>query len=248
MDSLGEILKPADGGIVSLVGAGGKTSLMFRLAHELSAAGDSVLTTTTTKIWIPSKDQSAQVIVSSAREIILEKARQILSDALHFTAAAQELSSLKKLKGFKAKFIDDLWVSGLFRWILVEADGAAGRSLKAPAKHEPVIPILSKRVVGIIGMDAVGKPLNKTWVFRPEIFSDLTGLKAGQPITPGVIATMLMHPKGIMKGCPDGVDQMVFLNKSECCHHGVTTGREIVKTLKNSKAGRIKKVVIGSCL
>jgi hypothetical protein len=29
-----------DRGVVSLVGAGGKTSLMFKLAHELSAPGN----------------------------------------------------------------------------------------------------------------------------------------------------------------------------------------------------------------
>ena len=58
MASLREGLKLEKGGVVSLVGAGGKTSLMFRLARELSIAGDAVLTTTTTKIFEPSGDQT----------------------------------------------------------------------------------------------------------------------------------------------------------------------------------------------
>jgi probable selenium-dependent hydroxylase accessory protein YqeC len=36
------------GGVISIVGAGGKTALMFRLARELSKDGGRVLTTTTT--------------------------------------------------------------------------------------------------------------------------------------------------------------------------------------------------------
>ncbi|MCK7504559.1 MAG: hypothetical protein MZV70_11045 [Desulfobacterales bacterium] len=41
------------GGVVSLVGAGGKTSLMYRLARELAGTGQAVLTTTTTRIYPP---------------------------------------------------------------------------------------------------------------------------------------------------------------------------------------------------
>ena len=57
MTSLGQALMLGDGGVISLVGAGGKTSLMFKLAHELSKTGEPVLTTTTTKIFEPGPDQ-----------------------------------------------------------------------------------------------------------------------------------------------------------------------------------------------
>jgi probable selenium-dependent hydroxylase accessory protein YqeC len=222
--------------------------MMFRLARELSAGGDSVLTTTTTNIWIPSKDQSEHVIVSPSQELVLERAKHILPDNLHITAAAHELTSQKKLKGFEPKFINDLQASGLFRWILVEADGAAGRPIKAPAQHEPVIPMFSKWVIGMIGMDAVAKPLTEKWVFRAEIFSSLTGLSIGEPLTPDVIATMLMHAKGIMKGCPRDVNRMIFLNRAECCNNGIEIGREIVKIIRNSRGYTIKRIIIGNIL
>ncbi|MCD4678214.1 MAG: hypothetical protein K8S18_19810, partial [Desulfobacula sp.] len=45
-------------GVISLIGAGGKTSLMFCLAKELENSGKTVLTTTTTKIFMPTPDQS----------------------------------------------------------------------------------------------------------------------------------------------------------------------------------------------
>ncbi|MBW2491457.1 MAG: putative selenium-dependent hydroxylase accessory protein YqeC, partial [Deltaproteobacteria bacterium] len=71
MVSLKEGLMLEGGSVVSLVGGGGKTSLMFKLARELSMAGDTVLTTTTTKIFEPSRDQAACVILSGSVPDIL---------------------------------------------------------------------------------------------------------------------------------------------------------------------------------
>ncbi len=51
--SLIDILKLKSQGVISIIGAGGKTSLMFSLAKELSKSGKKVLTTTTTKIFMP---------------------------------------------------------------------------------------------------------------------------------------------------------------------------------------------------
>ena len=67
MISLREGLQLSTGGVVCFVGAGGKTSLMFRLARELSAGGDSVLTTTTTKIQMLTPVQSEEVVISLVR-------------------------------------------------------------------------------------------------------------------------------------------------------------------------------------
>ena len=44
--------------VISLVGAGGKTTLMFRLAKELVLTGEKVVTTTTTKILEPSSEET----------------------------------------------------------------------------------------------------------------------------------------------------------------------------------------------
>jgi probable selenium-dependent hydroxylase accessory protein YqeC len=78
-----------EGGVVSIVGAGGKTSLMFRIARELSQAGESVLTTTTTKILMPGKDQSARVIVSDSLGEFLNKSGMAIKDNPHITRPLQ---------------------------------------------------------------------------------------------------------------------------------------------------------------
>ncbi len=43
--------------VVSIAGAGGKTSLMFRLAEEAKGLGFKVLVTTSTKIFVPDSTQ-----------------------------------------------------------------------------------------------------------------------------------------------------------------------------------------------
>ena len=54
MNSLKEALDIHPKDVISIVGAGGKTTLMFALARELSNKKGMVITTTTTKIFPPS--------------------------------------------------------------------------------------------------------------------------------------------------------------------------------------------------
>ncbi|MDF1594116.1 MAG: selenium cofactor biosynthesis protein YqeC [Desulfobacterales bacterium] len=247
MISLREGLQLSTGGVVCFVGAGGKTSLMFRLARELSAGGDSVLTTTTTRIRMPTQDQSEAVVISPLAEAIISRANRFRNKNFHFTAVAEKLSPQEKLKGFLPGFIDELWKSGLFRWILVEADGAAGRSLKAPAIYEPVVPSCAEWVIGLVGLDAVGKTLDEDCVFRSGMFSQLTGLALGQAVSPMAIAASLTHAGGIFKESPGAAHQYLFLNKAESAE-GIRAGREVVKIIKETTPVRIKRVLIGSAM
>src|SRR4030042_6313460 len=62
--------------VISLVGAGGKTTLMFRLAKELLLAGKRVVTTTTTKILEPSSEETRCLYVHSDEEKLKQLALQ----------------------------------------------------------------------------------------------------------------------------------------------------------------------------
>ena len=61
--------------------------------------------------------------------------------------------------------------------VIVEADGADGRPIKAPEDWEPVIPTFANLVIPVVGLDCVGKPASEDWVFRIERFLALTGLR-----------------------------------------------------------------------
>ena len=245
MATLKEALYLEKGGVVSFIGAGGKTSLMFSIARELSNAGESVLTTTTTKILMPSKDQSPVVILSDSLDEILNKARGLIKNNLHISAASQRTdSTLGKLKGFEPEAIDEIRKSGVFRWILVEADGAARRPLKAPAFHEPVIPDCSGWLIGIIGLKCIGKPLGERWVFRHKIYAEITGLKPEEPVTEESVAAALIDKNGIMKGCPSHTKKVVFLNMADN-QKLLESGRRIAGILCKNGIEGLKRVVIG---
>ena len=247
MASLREGLMLEGGGIVSLVGAGGKTSLMFKLALELSMAGESVLTTTTTKIFEPARNQSSCVILSGASKNIIGQAEKLLTQHLHLTAAAGRQSHTGKLVGYRPEIIDEFWNSGLFRWIIVEADGAAGRPLKVPAAHEPVIPSCTRRLVGIAGLNGVGQPLTDRLVFRHKRFAELAGLEPGADISDDAVADVFVHQQGIFKNAPAGVVCIAFLNQADVAKN-LTAGRRIAEILSKKKNTGLKRVVIGQAM
>jgi probable selenium-dependent hydroxylase accessory protein YqeC len=236
-------------GVVSLVGAGGKTSLMFRLARELSLAGDTVLTTTTTKIMKPDRTQSPALILSAVAEKVIEKGRNLVKEHPHITAALSILpGSGEKLVGFAPEVVDRIMQARLFNWILVEADGAAGRPLKAPAQHEPVIPQSSGWVIGLMGIKGVGKPLESKWVFRPRIFGELTGLKPGETVSEASVAIAAAAPQGMFKGSPAKAKQILFLNLAGQPLR-LARAHDIAGRLCDyQKQGSLNRIIIGNAL
>ena len=244
MTSLRQALLLEKGGVISLVGAGGKTSLMFRLARELSSSGDSVLTTTTTKIFEPHPTQSSRVLVSDSVTELLAEARNMINQHRHLTMARNRLTAEGKLIGFTPEAVDAIRSSHLFKWILVEADGAAGRPLKAPAEHEPVVPQSTTTVVGIAGLSVLGRPLNDQWVFRPDFFARLTGVPRNENVDEAAIARAFAYPNGTFKSTPVRALRAVFLNQADLSGYRAAGQRIAKLLLADSRAG-IKRIVVG---
>jgi probable selenium-dependent hydroxylase accessory protein YqeC len=247
MTSLRYSLGLKKGGVISLVGAGGKTALMFCLARELAAGGDRVLTTTTTNIRLPTRRQSRLVMISDSVEHFLQRAGGVAKRIPHVTAARRVVHFQHKLKGFSPGAIDRIWHSGVFRWIIVEADGAAGKPLKAPAAHEPAIPDTTHWLIATVGLSAVGKPLNAQWVFRPYLVSALTGLALEDQISTSAIAKMCLDHNGMLKNAPEGAKRFIFLNQADLpgC---LAAGRQIAQLLTTYARKSLKGVLIGRTL
>jgi probable selenium-dependent hydroxylase accessory protein YqeC len=236
-----------DGGVISLVGAGGKTSLMFRLARELAEGGDSVLTTTTTKIFEPTTDQAAHVILAQSLSKLKAQASGLLKDQRHICAAAARQPEQRKLGGFLPEIIDGIYNSRLFRWIIVEADGAAGRPLKVPAEHEPVIPACTTHVVGLVGLNGVGRPLNEQWVFRLRQFVEVTGLEPGAAVSEIAVTRLLLHANGIFKSSPLEAACIAFCNQADVSEN-FSAGRRIGEIMQKRKTTGLSRLVIGQTL
>lgn len=208
--------------VIALTGGGGKTSALFRLGSELSRHA-RVIVTTTTRILMPENWPSGRFTVIGCGGEQFEKGR-LDSDLTEAAAArspllvAGRVGEDGKLTGIGPAVVDLLAVAGLAGYILVEADGAAGRPLKGPAAHEPVIPSSSSMVIPVAGMDSLGKPLDGGVAHRPELVSTLVGLRPGARIEPSHIARLLVSPAGNVKGAPEGAAVVALLNKAETFH------------------------------
>ncbi|MEE8472066.1 MAG: selenium cofactor biosynthesis protein YqeC, partial [Dehalococcoidia bacterium] len=122
--------------------------------------------------------------------------------------------------------------------IIIEADGAAGRPFKAPRSHEPVIPDQCDLVVPIVGIDAVGKVLGEEWVHRAERVAALASIDLGQPVTAEVVATVMLHPQGNIKGAPPGARVVPLINKVDD-DNLLDRARELARRLLERGAGRV---------
>lgn len=214
LTSLREALDLKPGEVVSLVGGGGKTSLMFALAHELARAGKRVITTTTTRIMPPRAEESDCVIIEMYEARLIRELRKALAQANHVTAVRLRPDE-NHLKGLLPETVDNLAQMGLADYIINEADGAARRPIKAPNATEPVVPRTTTLLVAVVGIDALGARLDREKAFRPELISALTGLALGDAITQEAVATLLTHPSGIIQYRPAGARIVPFINKTD---------------------------------
>ncbi|MGC8494079.1 MAG: selenium cofactor biosynthesis protein YqeC [Syntrophobacteraceae bacterium] len=231
--------------MISLVGAGGKTTLMFCLAKWMADCGMRVVSTTTTKIFMPESSRTGGVVLEDSAERLITRVQKLLERHRHITAGAGYLVEQNKVKGLSTESVAALKAAGIADWIIVEADGAARRPLKAPAPHEPVIPAETICLVAVVGLVGVGKELDDRHVFRPDRFAALTGLLPGAPVTPSSVASALLHEEGIMKGAPAGACKIVFLNEAE--QAGLRpAGTEVAAFLRQMGGERLQGIVIGS--
>jgi molybdenum cofactor cytidylyltransferase len=228
---------------IALVGAGGKTTLMFRLATELALAGRRVVTTMTTKIFAGQMAQAPGCLTFYDEDVLLAQLPQALADHGHVLVVGGAAAEPYKVQGLDPALVDRIAGQLYVDAVIVEADGSRRLPFKAPARHEPVIPASATLVVPVVGLDVLGRPLAAEHVHRPELVAELAGASFGDPVTPAVIATVLAHPQGGAKGVPSTARLVPFLNKVED-EATLATAREIARWLLVSP--RVDSVLIGA--
>lgn len=160
-------------GVTSVIGSGGKTSLLAALARELPG---TVVLTTTTHI-LPFADVP---LVTSANA---GNVRAALAESRVVCVGSQAEKDGKLVTPELG--VDAL--ASLADHVLVEADGARGLPLKAHAPWEPVIPACSGRTILVLGASGLGHPVHEK-VHRPELFCELAGCTPDDPATPELVA------------------------------------------------------------
>lgn len=200
---------------MSFVGAGGKTSLLLRLAGEVVASGRPVLVTTTTHLADPRGNEDA----GFARVLLRGELEGAASTAAALPAPEPGVTLLVsrargedgKLKGIDPSHVARL--AAVWPLVLVEADGAKRLPIKAPAAHEPVVPVGTGLTAGVVGLDVLGWPMDGRTVHRPERFAAVTGCAPGAPIGWDHLVALARHPEGLFKGARGR--RVVLLNKAD---------------------------------
>lgn len=178
-------------GVVAVTGSGGKTTLLQKLGREL-AAEHRVLLCTTTKIFplpgLPLARTAEELAALAPRHRLL--------------CAGTPLPGTGKLTAPEISLAE---LAEQFDYVLAEADGAAGRPLKAHAPHEPVIPPEAAQVIHVVGAAGFGRPIAQA-AHRPALYARLAGVMETAAATPETEAAVLLA---------ENLGGEIFLNQAE---------------------------------
>lgn len=200
------------GDVVAFVGAGGKTSALFRLASELSADGWRVLATTTTRL-ARSEVQRAPYATALTPALSPAIVREWLERYRFVFLYSSEDLERNKIAGLSPDFVAPLVDSVTSDVLLIEADGSRRLPFKAPYDHEPVIPNDATLVVPVAGADALGKPLDQQHVYNAARIQERYGFPDGAELIPPWMAVIIRDPELGLRGVPDGARVVPLLNK-----------------------------------
>jgi molybdenum cofactor cytidylyltransferase len=223
---LSSALRLAPGQTVAFTGAGGKTAALRHLVQEL-APDTPVLLTTTTRLGKEQNSLAAQHLVLIGDQP-LPDLTALLVQHRSLLVTGELLEAEGKWTAPPGAHLAALRQAALEAGavLLVEADGARGRSLKAPAQHEPVVPDFTDLVVPVAGLDAVGQPIDSAAVHRPERVSDLLGLPMQERLLPKHLARVLASAQGGLKNVPRQAAVRVLLNKCDA-EQRLADGRKV---------------------
>ena len=221
---------------VALTGAGGKTALMFALAGGIP--GPVVLTTTThLGGWqIPLADDH---LVLAPGEDLLDNL-PVFSNKFLITGPSGPDDRLAALTPRQLEALR-VHCQALGIPLLIEADGAKQKNLKAPAEHEPALPDWVDQVIVVAGLGVLGKPLDGENVHRPERVAALSGLALGERITVEALVRVFSSPLGGLKNIPEGAQRTLFLNQADTPLLQSQAGR-----IASALEGRYPRVVTGA--
>jgi probable selenium-dependent hydroxylase accessory protein YqeC len=210
---LTEALDFRRGDMAALIGAGGKTTTMFRLAKELREKGCKVLVTTTTKIFKPNKPHVDRLFLVEDLGALTDACAAIPAPVI--IGAGMGINQEGKLLGMPTAWLDELNQSKQFDAILVEADGAASRLFKIPGAGEPVIPGTSQLTVWLMATGVLNKPLNAAWIHRAELATSLLAVDDKELMTQELVVKLVTHPAGCWKGTPAASRRVAVINQAD---------------------------------
>jgi len=204
-------IRVSDSSVIGFVGAGGKTTAMFRAAQELAQA----LVTTTTHLGTWQASMANVQFAWEPDEPMPDMESALGAGIVLVTGLLDE--ETKRFRGLTPPQLERLrQLAGYHDLpLFIEADGSRQKPFKAPAEHEPVIPEFTQTVVVVAGLSGLGKPLTEENVHRAQRFAELSKSKMDEPVTAEKLIEVLTHPDGGLKNIPAGARRVALLNQAD---------------------------------
>ena len=227
--ALSALLEQIPRGVISVIGSGGKTTLIETLSLLLSRRGKVLITTTThilpfshCKNILPENREEEKDIIASLRKEFQKE--QILCMAV--PGKDGKLGKPPILFSVLEKQFD---------YILVEADGSKRLPAKAHNEREPQIPEETKLSILVFGASALGKPIEDV-VHRVELFQGLftPPLKKGTVLSKEILAEALQKER---------LGDILFINQVDCIEK---KEREMLRSFLENRLN--KPVLLASLL
>lgn len=256
-DSLWEALslESVPHSVISLVGAGGKTSTMFRLAEECRAGGRRVIVTTSTHIFCP--DSYPVALIKRAGDLEKwygyrtdsedrngnSKNEKSMPDIL--VVAGSKNEETKKLAGLSLPEIGRL--RNYCDVLLIEADGSRQLPLKLPAEHEPAVIEETEVVIGCAGLSAIGKRWKDVcfrWERAGQVLGETEEDFREKKILPQDAADILMDENGTRKHVGERCYR-ILLNQMDG-EKQKADAEEILRLIEK-ESGNEELIIAGSC-
>ncbi|MGK0465159.1 MAG: putative selenium-dependent hydroxylase accessory protein YqeC [Clostridium sp.] len=228
-------LKKSD--IISIVGAGGKTTMMFKVAEELRRS-NKVLVTTTTKIYVPLEDKYDFICTDSE---MMSRYVHMKENGIYILGSG--LNGANKILGLSEKELDEL--VPYFDYIIIEADGSKKKRLKGWSEFEPVIYKKTTKTIGIIDIQAFGMVISEDNIHRSKIFCELTGAKQRELVSIEHLFNIIINPLGLFKAALG--EKILYINKVEG-PSDMTLAKSLANKVNSNDKKIIDKVSIGSLL
>lgn len=209
--------------VISLVGGGGKSTLLAYLAERFAACGMRTAIMTTTRMACPGHICRT-----------MEDCRALWAQGEY--AACGEITENGKFREPEEALLKALLEEA--DTVIVEADGAHMLACKAPAEHEPAILPQSDIVIGVMGIEVLGGAVGEV-CHRPQHVCALLGCDENHLLTAADLADIFVSAKGAKKNVGTRAFYAV-INKCDDAKR-IGDGEAVLEALK--KRGQTKAVL-----
>ncbi len=221
---------------ISIIGAGGKSSLIWNIAENFNENKKKCIISTTTKMWNKAPDFVSIKLLNSLEDY--------QNSDIKIPLLAKKINQENKLIGFDCEEFDTFDFNKEAQHIIIEADGAKGKNYKVHSENEPCIPQSTDVAIAVIGVDCLGKKIEAE-IHRHELLPKKYHER--KTIDISMIYELLCEDNGYFKYLLP-YNHILFLNvrESDILYKKALDFIELLKQVKEKLPKKFEGVVIGS--